>query len=313
MQVRTLGQRGPAVSVVGLGGNNFGRPGSVTADLDGTRAVIDAAIESGITLIDTAEMYGVDFGQSEALIGAALAGRRGDVVLATKFGHIDRRAPGSSDTPPGSRAYIRSAVEGSLARLETDRIDLYQQHTPDPLTPIGETVAALDELVAEGKVLAYGHSNFNAEQMRAASGGRWVSAQDEYSLIRRGAEESILPTARELDLGFLPYYPLYNGLLTGKFGRDRRPADTRLVRQRPELLEAAPWDAIDVYSDFCDGRGITMLSATFGWMLAQQPVSSVIAGATLPEQVRANAVAASWTPNPDEVAQISSIFSGGLP
>jgi aryl-alcohol dehydrogenase-like predicted oxidoreductase len=298
------------VSVVGLGGNNFGRPGSATAGLEGTRAVLDAAIDSGITLIDTAEMYGVDFGQSESLIGAALLGRRDEVLLATKFGHEARRAPGTDDLAIGSRAYIRAAVDGSLSRLGTDRIDLYQQHTPDPRTPIDETSAALDELIDEGKILAYGHSNFAAAQMRAAAGGRWVSAQDEYSLIRRGAERELLPTARDLELGFLPYYPLFNGLLTGKFSRDLRPADTRLSRQRPELLESAPWDALDAYAEFCAERGITMLAATFGWMLAQPPVSSVIAGATLPEQVRANADAATWTPEPDDVERISAIFSG---
>ena len=308
---RTLGTDGPLVSTVGLGCNNFGRQGTLTEQQEGTTAVLDAAIELGVTLLDTADMYG-GAGTSETLMGVALQGKRDAVVLATKFGHQDYDMGILPGVPKGSRAYIREAVAGSLTRLRTDRIDLYQMHTPDPLTPIAETIAALDELVEEGKILFYGHSNFSAAQIAeaAAAGGRFVSAQNEYSLLARGVEAEVLPAARAHGLGFLPYFPLQNGLLTGKFTRTQRPADTRIMRQRPYLVEDAPWDVLEAYAAWCEARGITMLEATFGWMLAQPGLTSVIAGTTKPEQLLQNAEAATaWRPTAAEAEEISAIFA----
>ena len=308
---RTLGTDGPLVSTVGLGCNNFGRQGTLTEYQEGTTAVLEAAIELGVTLLDTADMYG-GAGTSETLMGVALRGKRDSVVLATKFGHQDYDMGILPGVPKGSRAYIREAVAGSLTRLRTDRIDLYQMHTPDPLTPIAETIAALDELVDEGKILFYGHSNFSAAQIAeaAAAGGRFVSAQDEYSLLARGVEAEVLPAVRAHGLGFLPYFPLQNGLLTGKFTRTQRPADTRIMRQRPYLVEDAPWDVLEAYAAWCEAHGITMLEATFGWMLAQPGLTSVIAGTTKPEQLALNAAASTaWTPTAEEAAEISRLFA----
>ena len=308
---RTLGTDGPLVSTVGLGCNNFGRQGTLTEHQEGTTAVLDAAIELGVTLLDTADMYG-GAGTSETLMGVALQGKRDAVVLATKFGHQDYDMGILPGVPKGSRAYIREAVAGSLTRLRTDRIDLYLMHTPDPLTPIAETIAALDELVEEGKILFYGHSNFSAAQIAeaAAAGGRFVSAQNEYSLLARGVEAEVLPAVRAHGLGFLPYFPLQNGLLTGKFTRTQRPADTRIMRQRPYLVEDAPWDVLETYAAWCEAHGITMLEATFGWMLAQPGLTSVIAGTTKPEQLALNAAASTaWTPTAEEAGEISRLFA----
>jgi len=312
--MRALGSAPFSVSAVGLGGNNFGRPDTPTFEQAGTDAVVDAALEAGVTFIDTADIYGAEYGLSESRLGAAIRGRRDGVVIATKFGHTG--APSPIPGARGSRDYIRAAVEGSLRRLGTDRIDLYQQHTPDPSTPIAETLGALDELVQEGKVVAIGHSNFDAAMIRDAEAeatrlgtARFVSAQDEYNLLSRGVEAEVLPAAREAGLGFLPYFPLANGLFTGKFTRTERPADSRIARSRPAVADDAPWDAIEAYAAFCAERGVTMLQATFAWLLAQPGLSSVIAGATRPEQIRANAEAASaWAPTADDVRTIGDLF-----
>lgn len=313
MDARSLGTAPFPVSAIGLGCNNLGRPDTPTAAQDGTDALVDAALDSGVTFFDTADIYGAEYGLSESRLGAAIKGRRDDIVIATKFGHVS--APSPIPGARGSRAYVRAAVEGSLQRLGTDRIDLYQQHTPDPATPIEETLAALDELVREGKVVAIGHSNFDAAQIAGAQEAaarlgtvRFASAQNEYSLLSRGVEREVLPAVRAADLGFLPYFPLANGLLTGKFTRTERPADSRIARTRPQVADDAPWDALEAYAAFCLERGVTMLEATFAWLLAQPGLSSVIAGATRPEQVRANAVAGAWTPTADEVATISGFF-----
>ena len=309
---RMLGTDGPMVSTIGLGCNNFGRSGTLTETQEGTTAVIDAAVELGVTLLDTADMYGGVPGLSETLMGVALKGRRNKVVLATKFGHSGFDMGILPGVAKGSRAYIREAIEGSLTRLQTDYIDLYQLHTPDESTPIEETIAALDELVAEGKILHYGNSNFSSAQIEeaAAAGGRFISAQNEYNLLVRDAEREVLPAAREHGLGFLPFFPLQNGLLTGKFTRTERPADTRIMRRRPHLVDDAPWDVLDRYRAFCADHGITMLEATFGWMLAQPALTSVIAGTTKPEQLVQNAAAATaWTPTEAELQEISTIFS----
>lgn len=313
---RPLGRSGLIVSTVGIGCNNFGRAGTVTESAEGTRAVVDAAIDAGVNLFDTADIYGREYGLSETLLGQAIDGRRDEIVLATKFGHVDYESPIPHWGAKGSRRYVRLAVEGSLRRLGTDWIDLYQLHTPDPLTPIEETLAALDELVGEGKIRYYGHSNFAGWQLTEADWAArvhahpaFISAQNEYSLLVRDAERELFPAMRAAGVGFLPYFPLYNGLFTGKFSRDGGPAESRIMRQRKHLLDDAPWDAIEAYQVFCDERGITMLEATFGWLLAQDGLTSVIAGATSPEQIRANAAAGTaWSPTAAELSWISKRF-----
>ncbi len=312
IEFRALGLNGPLVSTIGLGCNNFGRAGTATEGQDGTNALIAEAVELGVTLLDTADMYGGAPGVSESLMGIALQGKRDNIFLATKFGHDSFDMGIAPGVPKGSRAYIREALEGSLQRLQTDRIDLYQMHTPDAHTPIEETIAALDEIGGEGKVIHYAHSNFSAEQIDAAAnaGGRFVSAQNEYSLLARGIEADVLPAINRNHLGLLPYFPLQNGLLTGKFSRTERPADSRIMRQRPHIAENAPWDALEAYEAFCVAKGISMLEATFGWLLARPGLASVIAGTTRPEQLRQNAEAATaWAPSAAEVAEVSAIFA----
>jgi len=283
MRMRRLGDGGPEVSVVGLGTNNFGR----RCDYDQTVAVIDAALDAGITLFDTADIYGQ--GMSEDYIGRALDGRRDQVVLATKFGAPMDENP---DERRGSRDYIRWAVEGSLRRLRTDVIDLYQMHQPDSSTPIVETLGALDELVAEGKVRFIGSSNFSAEQIEAAEKvardagiARFVSVQNHYSLVEREAEDKVLPACERLGIGFLPYFPLASGLLTGKYRRGEEATEGRLAGQ--EIADER-WDRAEALQAFADARDIALLDLAFAGLLAQPAVSSVIAGATKPEQVRAN-------------------------
>ncbi|MCR2785344.1 MULTISPECIES: aldo/keto reductase [unclassified Microbacterium] len=313
---RRVGSSGLVVSAAGLGCNNFGRVGTATETLKGTRAVLDAAIDAGITFLDTADMYGKQPGLSETLMGQALGSRRDEVVLATKFGHAGFAMTGLPADAKGSRSYIRRAVEGSLRRLQTDWIDLYQLHTPDPGTPIEETLDALGDLVREGKVRYIGHSNLTGWQIaeadfvaRGRHGVPFISAQNHYSLLARAAERDVLPAVERFGLGFFPYFPLHNGLLTGKFSRDAAPTDTRIMRQRRHVYDDAPWDALEEYRAFCDARGITMLEATYGWLLARPALSSVIAGATTPEQVRANAAAASaWSPSADDLAAIDALF-----
>lgn len=312
---RPLGTGGPAVSVVGLGCNNFGRPGSLTETQDGTDAVIDAAIDLGVTLFDTADIYGVPVGTSERLMGESLKGKRDRVVLATKFGHDQFDTGLLPGVPKGSREYIRASIDASLARLQTDHVDLYQQHVPDPVTPIEETLGALDELVWEGKVLHIGCTQFSAEQLTAADAAaralgtaRFISAQSQYSLLERSVEADVLPAARALGLGFLPFFPLHNGLLTGKFTRTQRPADSRIARQRPQVADDAPWDVLERYAAWCATNGVSMLQATFGWLLAQPGLTSVIAGATRPEQVAQNVAAATWQPTAGQLEEISAIF-----
>lgn len=312
LPLRGVGRSGLRVSAVGLGCNNFGRAGTATETIEGTRAVLDAAIGAGVTFLDTADMYGREFGLSESLLGEALEGRRDQVVLATKFGHSDF-APAISGGAKGSRTHVRRAVEASLRRLRTDWIDLYQLHTPDPSTPIDETLDALSDLVREGKVRYVGHSNFAgwqiAEADHAARGVRFVSTQNQYNLLARAAEREVIPAAERYGLGLLPFFPLHNGLLTGKFTRDGGPEDSRIMRQRRHLWSEAPWDALERYQAFCDARGISMLEATFAWFLSKPVVSSVIAGATSPEQVRANAAAATaWTPSGEDLVELDGIL-----
>lgn len=304
MRSRPLGVGGPDVSVVGLGCNNFGR----RVDERGTRAVVEAALEAGVTLFDTADVYG-NFGDSERFLGAALRGRRDRVVIATKFGGTGGRA----DVPVtrGSREYVRLSVEGSLERLGTDWIDLYQYHHPDGVTPIEETLGALNELVAEGKVRYVGSSNFDAEQVdgadRIARQNGWVgfvSAQNEYSLLEPDAERALLPACERLGIGFLPYFPLASGLLTGKYRRGDAPPDGTRLAASPERLTDEAFDRVEALERYAAERGRTLLEVAIGALLARAPVASVIAGATTPEQVRANAAAGGWEATPAELAAL---------
>jgi aryl-alcohol dehydrogenase-like predicted oxidoreductase len=315
-QLRRLGNSGLAVSVTGLGCNNLGRPKTASETLEGAQALVDAALDAGITFFDVADIYGRPAGRSEELLGATLGSRRDQVVLGTKFGMDASGANGPDFGARGSRRYIRSAVEASLKRLNTDWIDLYQFHQPDPLTPIHETLAALDELVMAGKVRYIGHSNFAGWQLadaawsaRSSSTTPFVSAQNEYSLLQRGIERELIPAAQQFGIGILPYFPLANGLLTGKYTRQDAPAGSRLREQKPQLLDSAPWDALEHLQGFADAREVTMLDVAFGWLLAQPQVSSVIAGATTPTQVLANAKAGNaFTPTSDELSELDKIF-----
>ena len=313
MEIRNLGQSGLRVSAIGLGCNNFG--GRI--DLDATRAVIHKALDLGITLFDTADTYG-DRGGSETLMGQILGDDRKRIVLATKF------AMPMDDVGVkigGSRRYIMQAVEDSLRRLRTDWIDLYQMHQTDPRTPIEETLRALDDLVRQGKVRYIGCSNFPAWQLveaawTARSGGLnpFVSCQDEYSLIFRKPEADLMPAARKYGMGMLPYFPLASGLLTGKYRRNApMPAGTRLAgtQRLAELyLTERNWGIAERLGDFVEQRGHTMLELAFSWLLAQAPVTSVIAGATRPEQLEQNVKAGAWVLSAEELAEIDRISAG---
>jgi aryl-alcohol dehydrogenase-like predicted oxidoreductase len=302
MRTRSLGADGPAVSVVGLGTNNFG--GRI--DYDATQAVVDAAIEHGITLFDTADIYGQ--GLSEEYIGRALEGRRDRVLIATKFGKEMDENPHESR---GSREYIRWAVEGSLRRLRTDVIDVYQMHEPDTSTPIEETLDALHELVGEGKVRYIGSSNYSAEQIEEADRAarergvtRFVAAQNHYSLVERAIEDDVLPVCDRLGIGQLPYFPLASGLLTGKYTRGVAATEGRLAgREVPEER----WDRAEALQRYADERGVTLLEVAIGGLAAMPAVASVIAGATKPEQVEANVRAGEWLPTADDVDALNAL------
>lgn len=318
MEQRTLGHAPFTVSTVGYGCNNFGRKGTASESQEGTNAVLAAALDAGVNFFDNADLYGGDWGVSETLMGNAWNGRRDEAVLATKFGFTEVETPIDHLGAKGSRAYLRAACEASLERLQTDRIDLFQQHQPDPSTPIEETLGALAELVDEGKILSYGVSNFSAEQLTAADAvvakhdlPGIASSQDELSLAERTVErDGRLEAAERIGAGFLPFFPLANGLFTGKFTRTDRPADSRIMRQRPHVAENADWDAMESFQRLCDEWGVTMLEATFGWFLSRRAISSVIAGATRPEQIQQNAASAAWRPNEEQVTLIEALFPG---
>jgi aryl-alcohol dehydrogenase-like predicted oxidoreductase len=309
MRYRPLGNSGLIVSVVGLGCNNFGR----RLDADQTRAVVDAAIDTGITLLDTAELYG-GAGRSEEYLGAALAGRRDQVVIATKFGGGGDMGYGPAAGAKGGRGYIRRAVEQSLRRLRTDYIDLYQLHAPDRVTPIEETLSALTELVRAGLVRYIGHSNFSALQIATAAaaarelgGVPFISAQNHWSLLERGAEHDVVPAARQFGLGVLPYYPLANGLLTGKVRRGVPPGEGTRLAGRQDYITDAKLDKVEALADWSGQHGRTMLEVAIGGLAALPGCTSVIAGASSAEQVRANAAAGDWVPEPGELSEIDKI------
>ena len=299
MNYRRLGTSGLVVSVVGIGCNNFGRK----LDADGTREVVDAAFDAGITLFDTADIYGTPHGASEESLGAALKGRRDEVIVASKFGMSMQGLNGNDFGARGSRRYIVRAVEASLRRLDTDYIDLYQMHEPDPATPIDETLAALDDLVHAGKVRYLGNSNFAGWQIAdadwtARAGGLtpFISAQNRYSLLQRGVEAEVVPACEQFGLGLLPFFPLDSGLLSGKYHRGEAPASgTRLSLERyAPVLAGADWDRIEALTAFGAERGHDLLEVAIAGLAARPAVTSVIAGATTAAQVRANAEAASW-------------------
>ena len=303
MRTRRLGSFDLEVTVVGLGCNNFG--GRI--DEAAARAVIDAALDAGVTFFDTADVYG-NRGGSEEIIGRALGGRRDQVVLATKFGHD----LGDGETARGARPYIRKAVEASLRRLQTDRIDLYQYHRPDGLTPLEETLEALHELVREGTVRAIGSSNFTPAMVDEASAiaaerglTPFVSEQSEYSWLRRGAEDALLPACERLGVSFIPYFPLASGLLTGKYAKGvPAPEGTRLHGRE---LSEHDLDRVERLRSFAKARGASLLQVAIGGLAAVPGVASVIAGATKPEQVRANAAAGAWEPSAEALAELRSL------
>jgi aryl-alcohol dehydrogenase-like predicted oxidoreductase len=305
---RTLGSSDITVSTLGIGCNAFG----TRIDQAQTTAVVDAAIEHGVAFFDTADVYGT--GQSEQLLGAALAGRRDRVVIATKFGMDMEGVNGDDGGRRGTATYVRTAVEASLRRLGTDHIDLYQLHTPDPSTPLEETLGAMTELVVEGKVRAIGSSNLQAWQAvdaawisRTEGFESFVTAQNEYSLYNRTAEVELVPACLALGVGILPYFPLAYGLLTGKYNRgEAAPDGTRLAAQASRL-EAADWDRIEALQAFAAARDISILELAIGGLAAQPAVASVIAGVTRPDQVAANAAAVAWTPTADDLAELAAI------
>jgi aryl-alcohol dehydrogenase-like predicted oxidoreductase len=306
MRYRQLGRSGLTVSVVGLGCNNFG----TRCDRRATRAVVEAALGAGITLFDTADVYG-DRGGSETLLGQALGARRDEVVLASKFG---ANMGGPPEEARGSRRYVRRAVEASLRRLGTDYVDLYQQHVPDPRTPVEETLAALDELVTQGKVRYVGSSNFAAWEIAEADWiartehlTRFISAQNQYNLLERDLEYEVVPACERYGVGILPYFPLANGLLTGKYRRGGpAPPGTRLAG-RDEVLTDEVFDRLDEVEKYAVERGRTLLEVAIGGLAAQPAVGSVIAGATRPDQVLANAAAADWEPTAEDIVELAKL------
>jgi aryl-alcohol dehydrogenase-like predicted oxidoreductase len=301
MDMRRIGSL--EVSVIGLGTNNFG----FFMEADAVPAVVDAALEAGINFFDTADSYL----ESESRLAAALGSRRDEVVIGTKFGSpVDGGAGGASP------AYVRTAVERSLAELGTDRIDLYQLHRPDDATPITDTLGALDDLVREGKVREIGCSNFSAAQLReaeaaAAGGARFVTVQNQWNLLQRDDEPEAVVEAERLGIGYLPYYPLASGLLSGKYTRgEEAPAGTRLVHfgeRGGGMLSDRNFDVVEAATAWAAERGHSVLELALAWLAAQPVVASVIAGATKPEQVRANAAAAGWVLTPDEVAEVDAL------
>jgi aryl-alcohol dehydrogenase-like predicted oxidoreductase len=309
LEFRNLGNSGLQVSVVGLGCNNFG----MRLDLDGTKNVIAAAIDEGINLLDTADVYG-GRGKSEEMMGVALKGRRHEVVLATKFASPMGEGPMKAG---GSRKWIMEAVEDSLRRLQTDYIDLYQVHRPDDKTPIEETMRALDDLVKQGKVRYIGHSNFSGwmtaeahyvakyEQMAP-----FISAQNEWSLINRRVEHDLVPACARFNVGILPYFPLASGLLTGKYRRGQdAPEGTRLSAGAfgARMLTDKNFDTVEKLEAFAQQRGHSLLELAMGWLASQPTVGSVIAGATKPEQVKANVEAGNWRLTAEEMAEVDTL------
>jgi aryl-alcohol dehydrogenase-like predicted oxidoreductase len=306
VEYRALGESGLRVSVVALACNNFGR----RIDLEQTRTVVHAALDAGVTLFDTADIYG----ESEDYLGEVLGSARADIVLATKFGMDMGGQLGPDWGARGSRRYIRKAIESSLRRLRTDCVDLYQLHAPDASTPIEETLAALHELVDEGKVRYVGCSNFAAWQLAdadwtARSGGhpRFISAQNHYSLIERGVEAELAPACKRFGVGILPFYPLANGLLSGKYTRGEAAPEGSRLAARHEWLSDERFDKVEALASYAEERGRSLLDVAIGGLAAQRQVASVIAGATKPEQVQANVAAGEWVPSREDLKALNKL------
>jgi aryl-alcohol dehydrogenase-like predicted oxidoreductase len=317
MTYRPLGDSGLMVSAVGIGCNAFSR----RVDLDGVRDVLAAARDTGVTLLDTADIYGDPPGGSETLLGEALRGQRDEFVLATKFGMDMRGDNGRDFGARASRRYVRRAVEASLRRLRTDHLDLYQLHEPDGVTPVEETLSALTDLVREGKVRYLGCSNVAGWQVadadwtaRTAGLERFVSVQNRYSLLDRSIEEEVVPACEAHGLGVLPYFPLEYGLLTGKYRRgEGAPAGSRadLDPTRAQWLRDADWDRIEAVEKYAEARDLTVLDVAVAGLAAQPAVASVISGATSGAQVRANAAALRWQPTPEDLLELDEVTGAG--
>jgi aryl-alcohol dehydrogenase-like predicted oxidoreductase len=313
MTYRPLGDSGLMVSAVGIGCNAFSR----RVDLDGVREILAAARDTGVTLLDTADVYGAPPGASESLLGEALAGQRDEFVVATKFGADMRGENGPDFGARASRRYVRRAVEGSLRRLRTDHIDLYQLHVPDGVTPIEETLSALTDLVREGKIGYLGCSNFDGWRIadadwtaRSAGLERFVSVQNRYSLLDRTVEQEVAPACETFGLGLLPYFPLEYGLLTGKYRRREGAPDgsrAQLDPSRAQWLESADWDRIEAVVEYAEARGLAVLDVAIAGLAAQPAVASVISGATSGDQVRANAAALRWEPTEADLVELDEI------
>ncbi|MFV0452310.1 MAG: aldo/keto reductase [Propioniciclava sp.] len=315
MEQRTVGNSDLVVSLIGMGCNNFSRAGSATETYEGSARVIHAAVDAGITFFDGADIYGSVQGRSEEYLGRALAGRRDAVVLSTKFGYPTSQLSGEQDWGPrGSATYVRKAVEASLRRLNTDTIDLLQFHHPDPETPIGVTLAALTALVEEGKVRYIGQSNFTAAQTREADRvsrengfARFISAQNEYSLLERSPEAGLLGAVADLGMGFFPYYPLAAGLLTGKYSPSG--GEGRLTLTNNPRLADADWGRLAQYREVCEQAGASPSEVALAWLASRSVVSSVIAGATRVEQVHQNTAAAEVRLSPATLAGLDEVFA----
>jgi aryl-alcohol dehydrogenase-like predicted oxidoreductase len=311
MSYRRLGASGLMVSVLGVGCNAFSR----RVDQDGVNGIVAAARDTGVTFLDTADVYGVERGASEEMLGQALRGQRDEFVIATKFGG-GRQPPGQARA---SRTTVVRAVEDSLRRLRTEHVDLYQLHLPDDVTPIEETLSALTDLVRAGKVRYVGCSNFSAWQVadadwtaRTSGLERFVSAQNEYSLLDRSAEQELVPACERFGLGLLPYFPLAHGLLTGKYVRGQgAPVGSRAAREpeRARWLGSADWDRIEALAAYAEKRDVGILDVAIAGLAAQPAVGSVIAGATSGDQVRANAAALRWQPDEADLAELDQLTS----
>lgn len=322
-EIRNVGDSDLKVSAVGIGGNNFGRTGTATETLEGTTEVVRTALEAGITLFDIADMYGARPGLSEELFGQALRDLGSDAdsaVVVSKFGLDMRGTYGEDAGPRGSRKYMMQALEGSLKRLGRDHIDLYFYHSPDGVTPLDETLEAMDQAVRDGKVRYTGTSNHagwqlaDADHLARANGwARPIVSESHYNLLDRRAELEVVPAAERFGLGILPYFPLSNGLLTGKYRKGSGPEGARLTALKPEVLENTDWDQIEKFIAFAEARELTPLQVAFSWLASRPQVSSVIAGATKPEQVRQNAEAVCWVPSADDEQELDAIFPPPTP